>query len=76
MVNDENNEKAYDSSRIEALEETVYATAHALETFLELMIEKGFITEKELLQKMDDLAEHEDVEELGYDADAPRDNLD
>lgn len=63
----------YDPARIAALEETVYATAHAFETLMQLLIDKGFFSETELQQKMDDLAEHEDLEEVGYEADAPRD---
>ncbi len=66
----------YDPARFEALQETVYGTAHALETLMQLMIDKGFFTKAELTQKMDDMAEHEDLEEVGYDADAPRDKDD
>ncbi len=65
--------KSHDPSRLDAIEETTYATAHALETFIELMIQKGFLTEEELLKKMDEMVDHEDVEELAYDANAPRD---
>lgn len=69
---EEHERQEFDPARFEALEETVYGTAHALETLLQLMIDKGFITETELREKMDELAEHEDVEEVGHDADAPR----
>lgn len=73
---EEEHQQEYDPARFAALEETVFATAHALETLMQLMIEKGFFTETELEQKMDELAEHEDIEEVNYDADAPRDQDD
>ncbi len=63
----------FDAAKFQALEEMTYATSHALETLMNLLVEKGFFTEEELLKKMDDLAEHEDIEEVGYDAHAPRD---
>ena len=68
-----NEQQEFDPARFQALEETVYGTAHALETLLQLLIDKGFFTEAELTEKMDALAEHEDIEEVGYDASAPRD---
>lgn len=74
MVNtmDEHNQE-FDQAKFEALEEMTYATSHALETLINLMVDKGFFSEDELLKKMDDLAAHEDIEEVGHDADAPRD---
>jgi uncharacterized protein YceH (UPF0502 family) len=69
---EEHERQEFDPARFEALEETVYGTAHALETLLQLLIDKGFFTGTELHEKMDALAEHEDVEEVGHDADALR----
>ncbi|MFP4524144.1 MAG: hypothetical protein ACLFO2_02375 [Candidatus Woesearchaeota archaeon] len=67
--------ETFEPARIQALEEVVYQTNAALETLLQLMIDKGYFTEQELMEKMDELAEHEDEdsEELQRDAEAPRD---
>ncbi len=73
MEKSETHDETIDAEKFKAIEELVYGTNHALETLLQLMIDKGFFTQQELLEKMDALAEHEDVEELGFDADAPRD---
>jgi len=66
---------SFEPARVQALEEVVYQTNAALETLLQLMIDKGYFTEQELMEKMDELAEHEDEdsEELQRDAEAPRD---
>jgi len=72
MEDERTDNQEFDPAKFQALEEMVYATSHALETLMNLMVEKGFFTQEELLSKMDDLAEHEDIEELGHDADAPR----
>ena len=69
MVNEE-----FDQARFEALEEVVYHTSHALETMIQLMVDKGYFSEEELMKKMDELVAVEDTEEVGFDADAPRDN--
>ena len=69
-------QQEYDPARFAALEETVYATAHAFETLMQLLVDKGFFTQTELQQKMDDMAEHEDIEEVGFEANAPRDQED
>ena len=37
------------------------------------MVDKGYFSEDELMKKMDELVEVEDTEEIGFDADAPRD---
>lgn len=64
----------YDPARIEAIEEVTYHTSNAFEALLNLLVEKGLVSEREILQKMDELVgHHEDIEELGHDADAPRD---
>jgi hypothetical protein len=63
---------ALDPTRIDAIEEVSYQNSNALETLLQLLIEKGLITEKEFLDKMNALAEEDDGEELEHDADAPR----
>lgn len=63
-----------DEQKMESMEEVVYQTAHAVETVIQLMIDKGFFTEQELINKMEELSEQEeDDEELSHDADAPRD---
>lgn len=62
----------FDDDKLRAMEEMIYATSNALETLMELLIDKGVITETELIEKMDALAGEEDVEELAHDADAPR----
>ncbi|MBD3209121.1 hypothetical protein GF367_01725 [Candidatus Woesearchaeota archaeon] len=67
-------QKDFDPVRIDTLEEAVYHTSNALEALLNVMVEKGMVTEQELIDKMDVMAEHEDVEELGHDADAPREH--
>ena len=70
--------ETFEPARIQALEEVVYQTNSALETLLQLMIDKGYFTEQELMEKMDELAEHEDEdsEELQRDAQSPRDQED
>lgn len=62
-----------DPTRFAAVEEVAYGTQTALENLLALLIEKGYISKQELLDKLDGLAVAEDVEEVGFDADAPRD---
>ena len=67
-------EQEYDPARFQAVEEATYHTSAALEALLNVLVEKGVLTEQELLEKLDGLAEHDDdVEELGFDANAPRD---
>lgn len=64
----------YDPAKIEALEEVTFHTSNAFEALLNLLIEKGVVSEREIIDKMDSLIGHdEDDEELGFDANAPRD---
>ncbi|MBN1275447.1 hypothetical protein JXA12_04115 [Candidatus Woesearchaeota archaeon] len=63
----------FDPARFQALEEVVYHTSHVLEMVMQLLVDKGYFTEEELVKKMEEFVEHEDTEEVGYDADAPRD---
>lgn len=64
----------YDPQKIEALEEVTYHTSNAFEALLNLLIEKGVVSEREIMDKMDSLVGHdEDIEEVGFDASAPRD---
>ena len=65
-------DEEFDMDRVRAIEEMTYQTANAVETLVQVLIDKGMITEKELVDKMDELAGGEDIEELGHDADAPR----
>ncbi len=65
-------EHEIDPARFQAVEEVVYHTSHALEMLMQLMVDKGYFTEEELLKKMEEFVEHEDTEEIGHDADAPR----
>lgn len=66
-------EQEYDPARFQAIEEATYHTSAALEALLNILVEKGVLTEQELIEKMDGLAmQEEDVEELGHDANAPR----
>ena len=64
----------FDDEKLRAMEEMIYATSNALETLMQLLIDKNVLSEKELIDKMDELAEEEDVEEVGFDADAPREH--
>jgi hypothetical protein len=66
-------ENKIDAERFEALEEVTYHTSNAFEALLNVLVEKGVISERELLDKMDSLVGIDDAEELGFDADAPRD---
>ena len=66
-------EQKIDEERIGALEEVAYHTSNAFEALLNVLVEKGVISERELLDKMDSLVGIDDTEELGFDADAPRD---
>lgn len=64
----------FDSAKFAALEEVTYHNSNAFEALLNLLIEKGVVSEREILDKMDSLVGfNEDSEELGFDADAPRD---
>lgn len=67
-------EQEYDPARMQAAEEVTFATSNALNTLMQLLIDKGFITEDELLKKMNDMSEFEDTEEVGLDADKGRDS--
>ena len=65
--------KEFDDARIQALEEVVYHTSSAFEALMNLLVDKGFVTERELLEKMDGVADQDDdIEEVGFDANAPR----
>jgi hypothetical protein len=65
---------AFDDKRLEAMEEMIYGTSNALETLMQIMIDKQMLTEKELFDKMDELAHaQESDDEDSQDADAPAD---
>jgi len=66
----------YDQTRFEALEEATYHTSNTMEALLNVLVDKGIVSEKELLEKMDSMIVQEDAEELGFDADSPRDRDD
>jgi hypothetical protein len=66
----------FDPARFEALEEVTFHTSNSMEALLNLLIEKGLISERELMEKIDTLMMPEDEEELGFDADSPRDRDD
>ncbi len=61
-----------DLDKLQALEEVAYSTNHALETVIQLLIDKGYFTQKEYFDKMSEGAD-DDAEEVGFDANAPRD---
>ena len=52
-----------------ALEEVVYGNQHTISILLELLIDKGIITEQEFKDKLDEMIERsQDVEELQDDS--------
>jgi hypothetical protein len=63
-----------DNTQMEAMQEVVYGTNAALETLIQLLVEKGIVSESEFKAKMESIFEEsEEVLEDEHDANAPRD---